>query len=121
MSTNGRYSPVSSQDADLDSRDDQSFSTRVGPLPEDELGKLQQGLEDNRKPHKENDYHAFTNAVAGDIIQIPNWPGPQTLEKTRTERALLNLGYILCLVPPLFFLGKDTTCTMNDLNSLDIP
>jgi hypothetical protein len=106
MSTNFQYGPVSSQDSDLDSRDNQSYSTRVISLPEDELDRLQQGLEDDNKPQKENDYQAFTNAVTGDILQIPNWPGPQTLEKTHMERILINLGYILCLVPPLFFLGK---------------
>jgi hypothetical protein len=108
MSTNCQHSPISSRGSDLNLGDKQFYSSSVAFLSED---KLQQGLVDDHKPHKENDYQAFTNATTGGVLQIPNWPGPQTLEKTHTDRILTNLGYMLCLVPPLFFLGKEFICT----------
>jgi hypothetical protein len=116
MSTNCRYSHVSSQDSDLDSRGNQFYSTPVVSLPEDELDKLQEVSQDDHKPHKENSYQEFTNFMTSGILQIPNWPGPQILEKTRTESIVAGLGYILCLMPPLFFLSKDTIRTMRGLN-----
>jgi hypothetical protein len=116
MSTNCRYSHVSSQDPDLESRDNQFYSTLVVSLPEDGLDKLQQGPQSDHEPHKENSYQEFTNIMTNGILQIPNWPGPQILEKTRTERIVAGLGYILCLIPPLFFLSKDTIRTVRGLN-----
>jgi hypothetical protein len=89
------------------------FSPKNGPDP-------RQRVEDDRRPHEENKYQKFTNAVTGGILEIPDWPGPRILEKTRKETILLHLGYILCLVPPLFFLSKHTVITVEWLNRANV-
>jgi hypothetical protein len=119
MSTNWQYTSVPSQDLDLDSRYKQSDSTSEVYSPQNTPNRLHQGLDDDSKPNKENDYQSFTNTEIGDILQIPNWPGPRKLEKTLTESLLIDLGYVLCLVPPLFFFSRDIICTLRSLNRAD--
>ncbi|PVF95156.1 hypothetical protein CPB86DRAFT_788341 [Serendipita vermifera] len=103
MSTEWQYSPVSSQDVDLISRTKQSDSTESVGSPEDKQENLQSNREDDIKLY-ESTTQTFTNVDVGDILQIPNWPGPQTLEVTRGESMLHRMGYALLLLPPLFFL-----------------
>jgi hypothetical protein len=116
MSTNWQYTPVSSHNLDLGSRDKQLYSTSEVYPPQNAPDQLHQGPDDDCKPYKENNYQSFTNAVIGDVFQIPDWPGPQTLERTHTEIIMINLGYMLCLVPPLVFLGKDLIRNLIRLN-----
>lgn len=40
-------------------------------------------------------------------LEIPDWPGPVTLEPTLGERAFGLLVSIGVLIPPLFFIGKE--------------
>ncbi|PVF90934.1 hypothetical protein CPB86DRAFT_820932, partial [Serendipita vermifera] len=75
----------------------------VDPV-EDERENSQSGRKDNLTSRKENISQTFTNANVGDVLLIPDWPRPQTLEVTRGESILHNTGYILLLVPPLIFL-----------------
>jgi hypothetical protein len=103
MSTNYQYTPVFSQDADLISEHKKSYLSRG----------ISQGLDDGRQ---ENSYRVTTDTVKGDILEIPNWPGPQTLKKTRMESILVILGYILCLLPPIFFLCKNMIRAAKCLN-----
>jgi hypothetical protein len=119
MSTNYQYAPVFPQGTDLIS---ESYPSRVLPLRQIEPDRVQQNLDDGRKAHKENSYRtaATRDAGTGNILEIPNWPSPQTLEKTRMESTLISVGYILCLVPPLFFLCKGIMRTTKPLNRANI-
>ncbi|PVF95172.1 hypothetical protein CPB86DRAFT_603960 [Serendipita vermifera] len=104
MATNYQYTPVSPQDEDLTSRT-QQLETRqgVGALEREE-DQLEPNRKDGPKFSKENPSQAFANTDVDDILEIPNWPGPQNLEITRGESLLQKMIYILLLVPPLFFL-----------------
>jgi hypothetical protein len=113
MSTDCQYSPVSSQDSDLASADKQSYPSSDVYSPENDSTKLQQLLGDDPKLHEEKRYQEFVNTIRRNTLRIPGWPGPQTLEKTLKEKILLSFGYMLCLVPPLFFLGKNTRYALN--------
>ncbi|PVF91265.1 hypothetical protein CPB86DRAFT_820625, partial [Serendipita vermifera] len=102
MSTNWQYTPVSSGDTGFILR---SEPTKSADTLGDEEEMSQLGRKGYLKSHKEdNSQTTSTNVDATDILEIPNWPNPQTLEVPRGESIVQNLGYILLLVPPLFFL-----------------
>ncbi|PVF95155.1 hypothetical protein CPB86DRAFT_875902 [Serendipita vermifera] len=103
MSTNWQYAPVSSQDADSVSRTHQSDTRESVDSLEDKHKKYQNNREDDLKS-QESTIQMLTNVNVSDIIEVPNWPGPKTLEVTRGQSILHSMGYILLLVPPLVFL-----------------
>ncbi|PVF95158.1 hypothetical protein CPB86DRAFT_788342 [Serendipita vermifera] len=106
MSTNWQYTPVSSGDADSVSRNEQQEPTQSVDSLKDTQERSQPDWDNALKRHKEDaSQTTFINATKGDTLQIPNWPEPRKLEVTRGKSILSNLGSILFLVPPLFFLG----------------
>ncbi|PVF90958.1 hypothetical protein CPB86DRAFT_820905, partial [Serendipita vermifera] len=105
MSTNSLDVPISPQDEVLIPRKQQPESTQSVDSFEHEREKSQSDRKDALTLHSQDSSQTFMNAdVLGDILQIPDWPGPQTLEATSRESILRNVGYVLFLVPPLFFL-----------------
>ncbi|CAG8526897.1 5029_t:CDS:10 [Acaulospora colombiana] len=105
MSTNWEHAPP--KDEALKSRNQQSEPTRSADSFEDELEKSHSDSKDALGLHGDGSSQTFTNADVDDILQIPDWPGPQTLEITRRESILRRLGYALALIPPIIFLGKE--------------
>ncbi|PVF95163.1 hypothetical protein CPB86DRAFT_817449 [Serendipita vermifera] len=104
MATHWQHTSVSPEDVDLNSRNNQLEPIQsVDPL-EDRQDKSQFSQRDNLKLD-EDDSQTFTNAGVSDILEIPSWPGPQTLEVTDGENLLRKIGYIFLLVPPLLFLA----------------
>ncbi|PVG03890.1 hypothetical protein CPB86DRAFT_810426 [Serendipita vermifera] len=103
MSKNWQYVPISSQDADLISINDQLGPAQSTDFPENERKKLQSNQEHDPL-HKKDTSQMFTNAAVNGILEIPNWPGPQMFEVTRGQSILYSMGYMLFLIPPLFFL-----------------
>ncbi|PVF95154.1 hypothetical protein CPB86DRAFT_788340 [Serendipita vermifera] len=93
MSTSWQYAPLSYQDSDSGSKYNQSYSSQYADASE-------YPSKDTSKLRREDTERTFTN----NTLHIPNWPGPQTLEKTRGEKTLYILGYILFLIPPICFL-----------------
>jgi hypothetical protein len=110
MSTNRQYRPLFSEDMDSAYGDKRSYPPSSLSLSRTDSDELQQGQNIGHKLHKRNIHQPVTDTMTGITFEIPNWPGPQTLEKTQMEMILGSLGYILCLVPPLFFLSKDIIC-----------
>ncbi|CAG8574336.1 12546_t:CDS:10, partial [Acaulospora colombiana] len=105
MSTNWEYTSVSSRDVELVSRTKQLEPTSSGDSLGNEPGVPQPDPKTSLALHKEDTTQtSFTNVDSRDVIEIPNWPGPQKLEATCGKRILNGIGYILFLVPPLIFL-----------------
>ncbi|PVF92566.1 hypothetical protein CPB86DRAFT_801899 [Serendipita vermifera] len=102
MSRNWEYAPISPQDKDFISENQQTEPTQSVDSRED---RQEMSQKDNLKLHKHDTSQTFTNADVGDVLQIPDWPGPQTLEVTRGKSILYGIGSMLYLVPPLIFLG----------------
>lgn len=104
MSINCEYAPLPPQDEESISGTHHSESTRNVDTLEDERDKSREDRKDDLTLREENASQTFTNAEVGDVLQIPDWPGPQTLEVARGESILRRIGYTLSLVPPLLFL-----------------
>ncbi|PVF95162.1 hypothetical protein CPB86DRAFT_799936 [Serendipita vermifera] len=105
MSTNLRYTPVVARNEDLTARIQQSATMQSAGSQERGKYKLEPNRNDDLKLTKEDTSQTFTNTDVGDILEIPNWPGPQTLEVTQTESLLQKMGYIPLLLPPFLFLA----------------
>jgi hypothetical protein len=116
MSTNWHYAPVAFQDTDTFYKERQWGPTRSAYSLEDEQMKLQYPPDNDRKLYRGDTGLTMTNNVNRDPPPIPNWPGPQMLAITGGKRLLFILGYVLFLVPPLVFLGKDNINMPRRLN-----
>ncbi|PVF92565.1 hypothetical protein CPB86DRAFT_801898, partial [Serendipita vermifera] len=95
MSTNWEYAPVSPQDKDFTSENQQSESTQSVNSLKDEREKSQSNQKDDLKLHKQDTSQTFTNADVGDVLQIPDWLGPQTLEVTPGKAFYIGWSYLL--------------------------
>jgi hypothetical protein len=120
MSTNWKYAPVAFQDTDTVYTERQRGPTRSAHSLEDEQTKLQYPPDNDGKLYREDNGLTMPKNVNNDAPPIPKWPGPQMLAITGGKRLLFILAYMLLLVPPLVFLGKDKTSMLRCLNRANV-
>jgi hypothetical protein len=120
MSTNWKYAPVAFQDTDAVYTERQWNPAQGAYSYEDERMKLQYPPDNDRKLYREDSGPKMAKNVSNDAPPIPKWPGPQMLAITGGKRLLFILAYVLLLVPPLVFLGKDKMGLLRRLNRADV-
>lgn len=100
MSTDRRNASGFLPDADSISGNKQLDSLQDLVGFEHEGYKIQSKRHNNLGSYQGDTSQTLTKTDVDDILKIPNWPGPQTLQR---KDVISSSGYILFLLPPLFF------------------